>query len=366
MRILCPNLDKEDGLETILEVPIPEEMFASMGTNIVLRCQNMQSWMKAQSDDKLSTPVISARVNELRFLLHHVGSPLIPLQVRLDNMTRPIRDSSIQASTAKYIVTQYLASMGGHVLLSSIESMCVIGQAKIGATPFHLSEQAVKTKTTEEAGGFMLYQKVPAQWYMEFLVSGCKLTSGCNGKVCWRESSNQSHVTTGPSRPLRRFLQGLDPWAIANLFIEAVCIGEKVINKEDCFILKLETNQATLDAQSGPAYEIIHHTLWGYFSQRSGLLWQFEDSRMIRLKPEVDDGGGVFWETSSESVIEDYRTVDGINIAHGGRTSMRVFRYGDNFDNHQREIEEIWKIDEVHFNVPGLSHDFFLPPNIHR
>ena len=29
MRKLCPNLDKEDGLNTVLEVPIPEKMFMS-------------------------------------------------------------------------------------------------------------------------------------------------------------------------------------------------------------------------------------------------------------------------------------------------------------------------------------------------
>lgn len=95
MRKLCPNLDKEDALETILEVPIPEEMFNNMGNNVALRCQNMQQWMKAQTSDKWSSPVILGRINELRFLLYHVGSPLIPLQVHIDNINRPVRDSSI-------------------------------------------------------------------------------------------------------------------------------------------------------------------------------------------------------------------------------------------------------------------------------
>lgn len=96
MRKLCPNFDREDGLETILEVPIPEEMFTSMGSNLALRCQNMLAWMKAQTADKWSSPIIAGRFNELSFLLYIVGSPLIPLQVRLDNSVhRPIRDSSI-------------------------------------------------------------------------------------------------------------------------------------------------------------------------------------------------------------------------------------------------------------------------------
>lgn len=96
MRKLCPNIDKDDGLETVLEVPIPEEMFTSMGSNVTLRWQNMLTWMKAQTSDKWSAPVIAGRFNELRFLLYLVGSPLIPLQVQLGHSVhRPVRDSSI-------------------------------------------------------------------------------------------------------------------------------------------------------------------------------------------------------------------------------------------------------------------------------
>lgn len=96
MRKLCPNFDRDDGLETVLEVPIPEEMFNSMGSNLALRCHNMLTWMKAQTAEKWSSPIIAGRFNELSFLLYIVGSPLIPLQVRLDNSVhRPIRDSSI-------------------------------------------------------------------------------------------------------------------------------------------------------------------------------------------------------------------------------------------------------------------------------
>ncbi|GMH25268.1 hypothetical protein Nepgr_027111 [Nepenthes gracilis] len=365
MRKLCPNVEKEDALETILEVPIPEEMFNTMGTTSTSRCQNMLTWMKAQSSDKWSSPLVLARIDELCFLLYHVGSPVIPLQVQLDNLHCAVRDSTIQASTAKYIVQQYIAATGGQSAISGIKSMCVIGQAKIGATAFHLGDQVVKGKSTEEAGGFVLWQKNPDLWYLEFVVSGCKVCSGSNGKVSWRQSSSKRSLGIGPPRPSRRFLQGLDPRATANLFIDAVCIGEKVVNNEDCFILKLEPSQSTLDAQSGPKYEIIHHTIWGYFSQRSGLLLQFEDSRMIRLKANVknDDGDGVFWETSAESVIEDYRYVDGVNIAHSGKTSMRVFRYGEHSASHQRKIEETWKIEEVDLNILGLSSDFFLPPS---
>ena len=96
MRKLCPNIDKDDGLETVLEVPIPEEMFSGMGNNPALRCQNMMTWMKAQTSDKWSQPLIAARINELRFLLYLVGSPLIPLQVQVGHSVhKPVKDSSI-------------------------------------------------------------------------------------------------------------------------------------------------------------------------------------------------------------------------------------------------------------------------------
>jgi len=112
-----------------------------------------------------------------------------------------------QASTAKYIVQQYIAATGGQQAISSIQSMCVIGEAKIGATPFHLGDQTVKGKATEEVGGFVLWQKNPDLWCLEFLVSGCKVFSGSNGQLSWRQASNPSSLTTGPPRPLRRFLQ---------------------------------------------------------------------------------------------------------------------------------------------------------------
>lgn len=154
--------------------------------------------------------------------------------------------------------------------------------------------------------------------------------------------------------------QGLDPRYTANLFQDAVCIGEKTINKEDCFILKLETAAELLKSQSTPHVEIVHHTIWGYFSQRTGLLVQFEDTKLVRMKAGKRNDS-VFWETSIASTIEDYRYVDNINIAHGGRTTARLHRYGEAL-NHRRKIEESWRIEEVDFNICGLSMDCFLPP----
>ncbi|XWS42037.1 hypothetical protein CRYUN_Cryun17cG0134300 [Craigia yunnanensis] len=216
-------------------------MFTSMGSNLQVRLANMLTWMKAQSSDKWSQPVIE------------------------------------QASTAKYIVQQYTAATGGQQALNAVHSMCVTGQVKITASEFHQGDVRIDVKSSVEMGGFVLWQKDPDFWCLELIVSGSKVVCGSNGKLSWRHSSTQqTPISKGPPRPLHRFLQGLDPRSTANLFIDATCIGEKIISNEDCFILKIETSQAIREAQSGPNYEIIHHTIWGYFSQRSGLLIQFE------------------------------------------------------------------------------------------
>lgn len=137
---------------------------------------------------------------------------------------------------------------------------------------------------------------------------------------------------------------------------------EKTINNEDCFILKVEAEASALRARSTSNVEIIRHTVWGYFSQRTGLLVQLKDSHLLRIKTPGNNNS-IFWETTMESLIQDYRFIDGINVAHTGRTSVSLFRFGENSESHTRtKMEEIWTIEEVDFNIKGLSMDCFLPP----
>ncbi|KAI3464973.1 hypothetical protein Pfo_021636 [Paulownia fortunei] len=369
MRKLCPNLDKEDGLETVLEVPIPEEMFNKMGSNAALRWHNMRNLMRAHhrgATDKwaaVTNPLAassSSNNDQFMLLLKLVGSAFIPYRVQLDHaVTKPIKDGSIEASTAKYIVQQYLAATGGLAALNSVNSMYAVGQVKmvVASDAVHNTESA---KRSCEAGGFVLWQKNPDLWYLELVVSGYKISAGSDGKIAWSQSSSNSNASRGPPRPLRRFFQGLDPRSTANLFLNTVCIGEKTIKNEDCFILKLDTSSDILKAQSTPNTEIVYHTIWGYFSQRTGLLIQFEDTKLIRMKTAVGDDS-VFYETSMESMLEDYRLVEGINIAHSGKTSASLYRYGKTLKR-KWKLEETWKIEEVDFNICGLSMDYFLPP----
>ncbi|KAG5613285.1 hypothetical protein H5410_024566 [Solanum commersonii] len=363
MRKLCPNLDKEDGLDTVLEVPLPEEMFSKTGgSSAAIRWKNMLNLMRADKLPDRSKMVASGNNDQFMFLLKIVGSALIPFQVQLDHaISLPVRDGCIKASSAKYIVQQYLAASGGQAALNSINSMYAVGQLQMAMSDIQQSGNQMNSKRTCEDGGFVLWQKNPDLWFLEFVVSDCKVSAGSNGTVAWSHSSTNSNASKGPPRPLRRFFQGLDPRSTANLFLNAVCIGEKKIKDEGCFILKLETSKDMLKAQSTANTEVVHHTIWGYFSQRSGVLIQFEDTKLVRLKSAKDNNGSIFWETSMESTLKDYRYIEGINIAHSGRTAATIYRYGKNID-YRAKVEETWKIEEIDFNISGLSMDCFLPP----
>lgn len=374
MRTLCPNFEREDALETVLEVPIPEEMFPTAKN----RWPNMKSWMRPIPGRAPASFPFADRSSQIQLLLGVVGAPLIPLPIPSDYwLNKTIKDHPIESSMAKYIIHQYIAAVGGDHALNSIDSMYAMGKVKMMASEFSAGEglsvnnlktdnsKVVKVKGMRhggEVGGFVLWQKKPDLWSLELVVSGSKMSAGSDGKIAWRQTPwNNSHASRGPPRPLRRSLQGLDPRLTANLFTNSLCIGEKTVNGEDCFVLRLEANPSTLEARSSSNVEIIRHTVWGYFSQRTGLLVQLEDSHLIRIKASKNDS--IFWETTMESSIQDYRTIDGVNIAHSGKTSVSLFRYGDDKEKHSRtRLEEGWSIEEVDFNIKGLSMDCFLPP----
>ncbi|CAN1173873.1 hypothetical protein LINPERPRIM_LOCUS9547 [Linum perenne] len=385
MRKLCPNYDREDGLDTVLEVPIPEEVFSPSansrtgGAGNHLSWQSMKAWMTRTNNDQKPqvAAVYGEKSMEIQLLLGVAGAPLIPFPINGDCQLigRNFKDQPIEASMAKYIVQQYVAAVGGEMALNSVESMYAMGKVKMAASEFSSGEGVVtnnkagKVKSMKsgngEMGGFVLWQKRPELWCLELVVSGCKISAGSDGKVAWRQTPwHHSHASRGPPRPLRRFLQGLDPKSTANLFSNSICTGEKAVNDEDCFILKLEADPSSLRARSTSNVEIIRHTVWGYFSQRTGLLVQLEDSHLLRIKAP-GNSESVFWETTMESTIQDYRTIDGINIAHAGRTKVSLARFGESRESHstRTQMEEVWEIEEVDFNIKGLSMDCFLPPS---
>lgn len=112
-----------------------------------------------------------------------------------------------EASTAKYIIQQFVAATGGHLALRSIRNMYAVGQVQMQNAELP-GNNSVQTRGNCEFGGFVLLQKNPDLWYLELVVSGFKVSAGCDGKVAWNQSSSQpGHANKGPPRPLRRFSQ---------------------------------------------------------------------------------------------------------------------------------------------------------------
>ncbi|CAL5085427.1 unnamed protein product [Urochloa decumbens] len=283
----------------------------------------------------------------------------------------PLREPPLyESSSAQYILHQYTAASGGYKLLRSVRNAYAMGKVRMVASEFETATRVVKNRgptgrgaAAVEQGGFVLWQMAPDMWYVELAVGGSKVHAGSNGRLVWRHTPwLGAHAAKGPVRPLRRVLQGLDPLTTAGLFAEARCVGEKKVNGEDCFILKLTADPQTLKLRSeGPA-EIIRHVLFGYFSQRTGLIVQIEDSHLTRIQPHAG-GDAVYWETTISSALEDYRAVEGIMIAHSGQSAVTLFGFGEAAMSHTKtRMEEAWSIEEVAFNVPGLSVDCFIPP----
>ncbi|KAI4389877.1 hypothetical protein MLD38_002051 [Melastoma candidum] len=310
---------------------------------------------------------VSGKNSDPRLLLGVLGAPLAPVHVSsLAGIVHlSIKNTPIESSSAQYILQQYTAASGGYKLQSSIHNAYAMGKVRMVASEFETANKLVRNKNASksaESGSFVLWQMSPDMWYVELALGGSKVHAGCNGKVVWRHTPwLRAHAAKGPVRPLRRALQGLDPRTTASMFSNAKCIGEKNINGEDCFILKLCADPETLKARSeGPA-EIIRHVLFGYFSQKTGLLVHLEDSHLTRI--QNTGGDAVYWETTINSFLEDYRPVEGIVIAHSGRSVVTLFRFGETAMSHSKtRMEEAWTIEEVAFNVPGLSIDCFIPP----
>lgn len=113
-----------------------------------------------------------------------------------------------QAATAKYIVKQYIAATGGQGALGAIDSMCAVGQVDMVSSPIQEGDDEDEDGPNIcDSGGFVLWQMDPDFWYLELVVSSCKISAGSDGKISWSQSSNSSTTTRGPPRPLRRFYQ---------------------------------------------------------------------------------------------------------------------------------------------------------------
>ncbi|OWM79182.1 hypothetical protein CDL15_Pgr003353 [Punica granatum] len=365
-----PLIWRSGSLRPVMEGPDPDEQGGQDLRRRRGSGSSLGSWVRGQLYSSSGSGGggggggVGCSKADLRVLLGVMGAPLSPVHVSsLDPLPHlSIKDTPIETSSAQYILQQYTAASGGQKLQNSIRNAYALGKLKMTTSEFETATKVIKNRNAAETGGFVLWQMNPDMWYVELSVGGSKVHAGCNGNLVWRHTPwLGAHTAKGPVRPLRRALQGLDPRTTASLFADAKCIGEKKLNGEDCFILKLCADPHTLTARSeGPA-EIIRHVLFGYFSQKTGLLVYMEDSHLTRI--QSSGGDAVYWETTINSFLDDYRPVEGVMIAHSGRSIVTLFRFGEMAMSHTKtRMEESWTIEEVAFNIPGLSEECFIPP----
>uniref|UniRef100_A0A804RBC9 Uncharacterized protein n=1 Tax=Zea mays TaxID=4577 RepID=A0A804RBC9_MAIZE len=240
MRKVCPNLERDDALDTVLEVPIPEEMFSGGGgggggsCGFRFGCTSVKAWMRSHAADRCGAgePCSMSR-GELQLMLGVIGAPLVPLPVAVccraeqspcSVLCEQLKTGPIESSSAKYIVQQYVAASGGERALDRVKSMYAMGKVRMTAAEQLNGSDAAgghcggatgkgnrggrRKGRGGEVGGFVLWQKRPELWCLELVVSGCKISAGSDGKVAWRQTPwHQSHASRGPPRPLRRSLQ---------------------------------------------------------------------------------------------------------------------------------------------------------------
>lgn len=299
--------------------------------------------------------------SDLKILLSVLACPPFPVSVRPNQSILQVSSSS------QYIIEHFKAATG----CKRLENMVVKNIFATGKVSMTMLEEpslsggsaVVVAAGATHKGCFVLWEMLPNKWSIELVVGAHKVLAGSDGNVAWRYTPwLGSHPAKGGVRPLRRTLQGLDPMAISEAFSVAQYMGEKEIMGVDCFVLKLSAEQNDLADRSDNTAETIKHVTFGYFSQKSGLLVYLEDSYLTR----VQSPGACprYWETTMGSKIEDYRTVEGVMIAHSGQTHAVITRFGDNLKSGPTilRMEEAWMIDDFAFNVQGLSMDCFIPP----
>ncbi|XP_072977303.1 uncharacterized protein [Typha angustifolia] len=332
--------------------PLMEEPMSEEGTKSQYkRNHSIRNWVKSH------LPLLFSKKSDLRILLSVIGCPLSPVPVS----SKQPKDVS---SSAQYIIQQFRATTGCAKIEGSAKSMYASGRVRLfmSQEPGRSSSTATGGKQ-HHLGCFVLWQLVPDMWLMELAVSGHQIVAGSDGRVAWRRTPWLGpHAARGGVRPLRRALQGLDPVTIAAVFSPAQHVGEKYIGEEECFVLKLDVDPSILSSWSDSTAEIIKHGMVGYFSQRSGLLVYLEDSQLTRI--QSPGAQAMFWETTISSSIENYRPVDGVMISHSGRSMVSSIRFGvgQKANRVLTQMEEMWTIDDVVYNVPGLSSDYFIPP----
>ncbi|XP_057983292.1 uncharacterized protein LOC131168103 [Malania oleifera] len=326
------------------------------------RRRSWRKWVAKNLNHLSDILLLINKKSDLKLLLSVLGCPLFPVSNSSSRLLLPIpaAPTSHGSLSAQYIIQHFAAATGCRKLEGRVKNMFATGKVRMATVE---EPSSAGSAGVPHRGCFVMWQMVPNKWLIELVVGGHKVAAGSDGTVAWRHTPwLAAHAAKGCVRPLRRALQGLDPVAISTVFSLAQYVGEKQMWAVDCFVLKLSADQTDLAERSDHTAEMIKHVIFGYFSQRSGLLVYLEDSSLTRI--QSPGSYPTYWETTMGTKVEDYRTVEGAVIAHAGQSTVIITRFGENLKAGLAitRMEEIWTIDDVAFDVQGLSMDCFIPP----
>lgn len=80
MRKVCPNLDREDGLDTVLEVPVPEVHHEASARGR-RRPRTVKSWVRSRMDHHHRREGAAPSRADVQLMLGVIGAPLVPQTV---------------------------------------------------------------------------------------------------------------------------------------------------------------------------------------------------------------------------------------------------------------------------------------------
>ena len=82
MRKVCANLDREDALDTVLEVPVPESYHElSSGRGGRRRRRTVKAWVRSHMDQRHRRDGAPPSRADVQLMLGMIGAPLVPQPV---------------------------------------------------------------------------------------------------------------------------------------------------------------------------------------------------------------------------------------------------------------------------------------------
>lgn len=219
------------------------------------------------------------------------------------------------SQTAKEILSKYIEAQGGAKALASVKDTTVSGTMDLVSYGM--------------TGGLTMYQKEPNKMRMDIEVMGMLITQAFDGEVGWMVNPQTGATEQMPQEAATEFKrQALGNEALLNpekWGIKYDFTGKEKINDKEYLVL----TQTTQDGHVTTLY--------------------IDPATYLTYKTKGKSLGESGEEIMAESILSDYKKVDGLLVAH----SMTTLRDGQEFMR--------MTITKIAFNT-GLEDSLFQMP----